>query len=307
VKIRRIFIPLILFILLPLLTFANENSLKNLLPGDEIAPGFRAKAAPRIYDALNLHEYMDGEAEIYREYGVIKFAAQVYSKDKEEIKVDIAEMVDSISAYGIYSFYRSPDLNRIEIGDEGVISGNQISFWQDRYYLKITAFGTGAEVFTTATNLAKETSSRIAGHAKVPEIIALLPSKDRIKGSEKLIKGILALNNQYYLFQEDLFNFRAKAVGAFAEYGIPEKKIRLFIVEYPSADEARNALIRISEEKKKNARLKHWHRNDKKRIDTLLFQATDKSMALHRKGNLLALVIGTDEVGVLSLLYELRW
>ena len=306
-KIRRIFIPLILFILLPLLALANENDLKKLLPWDEIAPGFKAKAEPRLYNASNLHEYMDGEAEMYREYGVMKFAAQVCSKDKEEIKVEIAEMVDSISAYGICSFYRSPDLTPIEIGDEGVIAQNQICFWQDRYYFRITAFGTGTEVVTTATNLAKETSSRIAGHAKIPEIMGLLPAKDRIKGSEKLIKGMLALNNQYYLFQEDLFNFRAKAVGAFAEYGIPEKKIRLFIVEYPSADEARNALIRISEEKKKNARLKHWHRNDKKRIDTLLFQATDKSMALHRKGNLLALVIGTDEVGVLSLLYELRW
>jgi hypothetical protein len=305
--IKRLFLLSISLILLPLLTFANENSLKNLLPGDEIAPGFKAKVAPRIYDASNLHEYMDGEAEIYREYGVIKFAAQVYSKDKQEIKVEIAEMVDSISAYGLYSFYRSPDLNRIEIGDEGVISGNQISFWQDRYYFRITAFGTGTEVVTIATNLAKGMSSRIKDHTKVPEIMGLLPLKDRVKESEKLIKGILALNNQYYLFQEDLFNFRARAVGAFAEYGIPEKKIRLFIVEYPSADGARNALIRISEEKKKNARLKHWHRNDKKRIDTLLFQATDKSMALHRKGNLLALVIGTDEVGVLSLLYELRW
>ena len=66
-------------------------------------------------------------------------------------------------------------------------------------------------------------------------------------------------------------------------------------------------MIRISEEKKKNARLKYWHRNDKKRIDTLLFQATDKIMALHRKGNLLALVIGADEVSALTLLYELRW
>jgi hypothetical protein len=305
--IKRLFLLSISLILLPLLTFANENSLKNLLPGEEIAPGFKATAEPRLYTASNLHEYMDGEAEIYREYGVMKFAAQVYSKDKEEIKVEIAEMVDSISAYGIYSFYRSPDLNRIEIRDEGVISGNQISFWQDRYYLKITAFGTGAEVFNTATNLAKETSSRIAGHAKVPEIIGLLPSKDRIKGSEKVIKGMLALNNQYYLFQEDVFNFKAKAVGAFAEYGIPEKKTRLFVIAYPSVREAHDALIRISEEKKKNDRLKYWHRNDEKGIDTLLFQATDKSMALHRKGNLLALVIGADEVSALTLLYELRW
>jgi hypothetical protein len=306
-KIRGIFIPLILFILFPFLTFANENSLKNLLPGEKISPDFRAKAALRIYDASTLHEYMNGEAEMYREYGVMKFAAQVYSKDKEEIKVEIAEMVDSVSAYGIYSFYRSPDIKLIEIGDEGVIAQNQICFWQDRYYCRITTFGAGEELVTIATKLSKEISSRIAGHAKVPEIMGLLPAKDRIKESEKLIKGMLALNNQYYLFQEDLFNFRAKAVGAFAEYGIPEKKIRLFIVEYPSADEARNALIRISEEKKKNARLKHWHRNDRKRIDTLLFQATDKSMALHRKGNLLALVIGADEVSALTLLYELRW
>jgi len=304
---KRLYLFTILFILFPLLALANENDLKKLLPWEEIAPGFKATAEPKLYAASNLHEYMDGEAEIYREYGVMKFAAQIYVKDKEEIKVEIAEMVDSISAYGIYSFYRSPDLKPIEIGDGGVISANQTSFWQDRNYCRITTFGAGEELVTIVTKLSKEISSKIAGHAKVPETIALLPSKDRIKGSEKLIKGILALNNQYYLFKEDLFNFRAKAVGAFAEYGIPEKKIRLFIIEYPSADEARNALIRISEEKKKNARLKHWHRNDKKRIDTLLFQATDKSMALHRKGNLLALVIGTDEVGVLSLLYELRW
>jgi hypothetical protein len=170
------------------------------LPTDEIAPGFIAKASTRIYDASNLHEYMNGEPEIYREYGVKKFSTQVYRKGNEEIKVEIAEMVDSISAYGIYSFYRSPDLKGLEVGDEGVISANQISFWQDRYYCRITTFGSGKEVVTTATKLAKEISSKIKTHAKMPEIMELLPLKDRIKGSEKIIKGMLALNNQHYLF-----------------------------------------------------------------------------------------------------------
>jgi hypothetical protein len=305
--IKRLFLLSISLILLPLLTFANENDLKKLLPWEEIAPGFKATAEPRLYTASNLHEYMDGEAEMYREYGVMKFAAQVCSKDKEEIKVEIAEMVDSISAYGIYSFYRSPDLNRIEIGDEGVISGNQISFWQDRYYLKITAFGTGAEVFTTATNLAKETSSRIAGHAKVPEIMGLLPAKDRIKGSEKLIKGMLALNNQYYLFQEDLFNFRAKAVGAFAEYPGSQGKEKLLIVKYQSTREALDAFTRAGKEMKKRYADFTEYRDDRRGLNFLSGKTADTGVVFKRKGNLLALVIGADEVSALTLLYELRW
>jgi len=307
VKIRRIFIPLILFILFPLLGLANENDLKKLLPGDEIAPGFKATAEPRLYTTSNLHEYMDGEAEIYREYGVMKFAAQVCSKDKEEIKVEVAEMVDSISTYGIYSFYRSPDLTPIEIGDEGVIAQNQICFWQDRYYFRITAFGTGTEVVTTATNLAKETSSRIAGHAKVPEIIGLLPEKNRIKGSEKLIKGMLALNNQYYLFQEDLFNFRAKAVAAFAEYPGSQGKEKLFIVKYQSTRDALDAFTRAGKEMKKRYADFTEYRDDRRGLNFLSGKTADTGVVFKRKGNLLALVVGADEVSALTLLYELRW
>jgi hypothetical protein len=306
VETKRLYFISLFFLLLPFLALANENDMKRLLPGEEISPGFKAKAEPRLYDASNLHEYMNGEAEMYREYGVNKFLSQVYCKGNEEIKVEIAEMVDSISAFGIFSFYRSPDLKQIEAGDEGVISQNQVCFWQDRYYCRITTFGAEREVVTTATKLAKEISSRISVHAKIPEIIGLLPSKDRIKGSEKIIKGMLALNNQYYLFQDDLFGFKAKAVGAFAEYGKPEKKLRLLIVEYPSAPEALDAFNKVSKEAKKDIHFTEYH-DDLKGINFLSSKTTGKSLVLQRKKNLLALVIGTDEASGLTLLYELRW
>jgi len=303
--IKRLFLLSISLIFFPLLAFGNEGDLKRLLPSSEVAPGFKAKGDSRIYDASNLHEYMDGEAEMYREYGVNKFLAQVYCKGNEEFKVDIAEMVDSISAYGIYSFYRSPDLGRIEVGDEGITSANQVSFWQDKYYCRIITLGSGKEVITSAMRLAKEISSRIKVHAKVPDIMELLPAKDRIKGSEKIIKGMLALNNQYYLFQDDLFGFKANAMGAFTEYGGPKGKERLLIVRYPSAPEALDAFNKVSKETKKGTHFTEY-RDDSKRINFLSSKTTDKSMVLQRKGNLLALVIGADETSVLTLLYELR-
>lgn len=247
---------------------------------------------------------MDGESEIYHEYGIKNFLVQVYSKGTEEIKVEIAEMMDPTSAYGIYSFYRSPDLSRVEIGDEGSTFSNQVCFWQDRYYCRITAFGSG-EVASVAQKLAKEISSRISIHAKVPEIIGLLPLKDRIKGSEKIIKGTLALNNQYYLFQEDLFGFKAKAVSAFAEYGKPENKIRLLVVEYLSADEARTAFNKIGEESKKRYTQYAVSRDDRKGIETLHFKTADKYVVLEKRRNLLAMVISADEVSGIALLGEL--
>jgi hypothetical protein len=303
---KRLSLLTILLILLPPLALAQDDNLNRLLPPNEIAPGFRTKAEPRLYSVSNLYEYMNGEAEMYREYGVMKFLAQVFGKGTVEIKVEIAEMVDEISAYGIHSFYRPSNFNLIEIGDEGIISSNQISFWQYRYYCKITAFGRNGELMTTSTHLAKEISSRIAGRAKVPEIITLLPVKDRIKGTEKIIKGMLALNNQYYLFQEDLFGFKAKAVGACAEYGKPEKKIRLFIVEYPSTDEAHTAFKRIQNELKKRSHSTEY-RDDSKETNFLSSQTTDTCMVCQQKGNLLALVIGKDEMNARALLHELRW
>jgi hypothetical protein len=302
---KKLLIPIFL-IFLPLLALAQENSLKRLLPTDEIAPGFIAKASTKIYDASNLHEYMNGEAEIYHEYGVKRFLTQVYHQDSGEIKVELSEMLDSISAYGIYSFYRSPDLKGLEVGDEGVISANQISFWQDRYYCRITTIGSGKEVVTTATKLAKEISLKIKAHAKMPEIVELLPVKDRIKGSEKIIKGMLALNNQYYLSQEDLFGFKINARGAFAEYGGPKGKEKLLIVRYPSAPEALDAFTKVSKETKKDAHSTEYH-DDFKGINFLSSKTIDKSVVLQRKKNLLALVIGTDEVSGIALLYKLRW
>lgn len=299
---------LIIFLLFfPILSLSQDEYLKKVLPPEETFPNLKVKEKPQIYLPSNLYQYMNGEAEIYLEYGIDRYLVQIYSKNQEEIKVEIAIMKDSLSAYGIYSFYRSPDMKEINIGNASVISQYQLYFWQDRYYCKISASDMSERSIPLLKKIAHEISLRICVQGNLPEIIQLLPEKNRIRGSEKLIKGMYSLNNQYYLFKEDLFGFKSNISGAFAEYSGTMGQVKLFLLKYASNKEAFEAFSRSSQELKKRFLDYTQYQDDSSQINFLSGKTSEISLILKQRGNLLALVICTDEASGLKVLYELRW
>ncbi|HWA95340.1 MAG TPA: DUF6599 family protein [Terracidiphilus sp.] len=163
---------------------ASQQDLKRLV-AEPLPEGSVAQSPPTFYSPDNLYEYMDGGADIFVLYGVktmLHLDAKAHAVD---VTVDVFDMGSPNTAFGMYAAERSPDYNFIRMGAEGYRNTGILNFVQDRYYIKLAGFGEGADAVLDAW--AKVLSARIGSNTSLPEMLARLPSGNRVPHSEQYI------------------------------------------------------------------------------------------------------------------------
>jgi len=112
-------------------------SLQSLLP--EIND-WKLTENPHSYDKENLYEYINGNCELYFSYGFKELISAYYQNvtdPSQEISVDIYDMGRALNAFGVYSSMIHPDYSYDTIGNEAIISSQEIRLWQNRYEIEI--------------------------------------------------------------------------------------------------------------------------------------------------------------------------
>jgi hypothetical protein len=108
-------------------------------PTCALVSGWTQSGPARTYEAENLFEYMDGNAEGYLIYGFQKMQGVTCMKAGVTFVIDISEMNDSDSAYGIFSANRDPQQPAARIGMGGQIVPRRAIFSKGNSYLEIAA------------------------------------------------------------------------------------------------------------------------------------------------------------------------
>lgn len=122
-----------LFVLLPVLPAMAQA------PDCSLLPGWQQHGPARVYEADNLFEYMDGNAEGYLIYGYSKLQGVSCRKDGETVLIDVHEMASPESAWGIFAANRAPDLPVEPIGTIAQVAPRKAIFVKDKYLVEITA------------------------------------------------------------------------------------------------------------------------------------------------------------------------
>lgn len=151
------------------------------LPAQAAVPG-----PPTFYTSANLYEYMDGGADIFLLYDFQTLLHQELQAGKVDVTVDVFDMGTPQDAFGIYSAERSPKYEFVAIGAEGYRNEGIVNFLQDRYYVKLAAFGDGAD--GVLEQFAKTLSARIGGSLAMPAMIGRLPVTNRKAHTELFVR-----------------------------------------------------------------------------------------------------------------------
>ena len=105
----------------------------------DLVPGWTQQGPPRTYGADNLFEYMDGNAEGYLIYGFLKMTGVSCVKGTVNFAIDVSDMNDADSAYGMFSANRDPRRPSEKIGVGGQIVPRRAIFVKGQYYVEIAA------------------------------------------------------------------------------------------------------------------------------------------------------------------------
>lgn len=167
----------------------NAEELKKFIPSSSELSGFKMTEEPEYYNQENLWDYINGSAPGYLAYGFQKMVTFIVMnlENRLELAIDIYDMGDTLSAFGIYSVERSPDGRPVNFGCDGFQSDNTLYFWKNKYYVKLMAYDVTPEMGHSLSHLARIIAQKIPEGGKLPRLFSIFPPKGLVKRSERYI------------------------------------------------------------------------------------------------------------------------
>ncbi len=193
---------------------------------------------PAAADATN--------APVLKEYRFSDMASASYTRDDgRTLKVRAARFADASGAFGAYTFYLQPEMNKEQIGDQAASIGNHVLFYRghvlvDAQFSSETPMS-GAELRELAGSLPRVTGSS----GNLPSFIQFLPSRNYIQNTQKYVMGPLALNAVNSPVTANLVDFSASSEVSLAHYSTPSGEATLTLISYPTPQLAAEHLKRI--------------------------------------------------------------
>lgn len=236
----------------------ERDALRVLLPTGKGPSGWKISSDPMFFESHNLWEYIDGQAEMYLQYGFQLVIAADYSigGNPTALVIDVYQMESPVHAFGIYAAERSPEDRFIDVGAEGYLGENVLNFWKGPYYIKITSFHQSPETKEILLELSRAVAGRIPGDYAEPVLFSIFPEENRTQKSERYIP-------QHFLGHSFLKN------GYRVDYKLGENRYQLFLSDNDSPEEAEASLRKYRDflESSKE-RVSHRKEEDVQRIDT---------------------------------------
>jgi hypothetical protein len=156
-------------------------------------PGWTQEGGLREYDAENLFEYMDGNAEGYVIYNFEKMKGITCKSGEKSILIDVSEISDPEFAYGLFSSNRNPSLPTEKIGIAGQVTNRRIIFVKDKFYVELAANPDGDHTAALRA-FAAIMEKQISGRDTPPEALDWFPPDGLVKDSVRLVpQSVLGL------------------------------------------------------------------------------------------------------------------
>jgi len=214
---------------------SSLTNLRNLLP--KAVGEWQRQGDVLEYAGDELFDYINGGAEIYYEYGFVQVIVQDFSVSEEHtLTLEIYEMEDPESAFGIYSFKRSAGGKNVEVGDLGRLEDYYLNFWKGKYLITLTGFDHERITLLGLQAIAIDVDKRMAESGRLPSLVDLLPQSGRIEPSLKYFEGMLGLYNSHSFSQENIFLLNK---GIRMDY---VSGVSLFLFQYADEEKANTAL-----------------------------------------------------------------
>lgn len=204
--------------------------------------GWIKEGEDALYDRDTLFDYLDGGAEVYRSFHVRKVVARRYSKSGQpEIIADVFEMGSSADAYGVYHH----DLRREKgagVGNDSEYLEGALQFWKGPFFVSVLTLEENEASAKAVLDLGRAIASAIPDSGSPPDLLDLLPTRDRLTGQVRYFHDHSSLNSYYFLADLNLLGLDSRTEGVLARYGLDVRRagktVVLVLVRYPSTQEA---------------------------------------------------------------------
>jgi len=207
---------------------AEDNSfLPKSFAGWQVQSGIKHNADPATADQAN--------APVLKEYGLREFESASYTReDGRKLAIRAIRFADATGAFGAFTFYNQPEMQRESIGDQASSFNQRILFYRgnilvDAVFDRLSAMS-AAELRELAGTLPRPT-----GNANnLPPVLAYVPRKDYIRNTEKYVVGPLGLARIASPLPGNLVDFSTGTEVVLARYQVSGGEATLMVISYPT-------------------------------------------------------------------------
>jgi hypothetical protein len=133
-----------------------------VFPADDEAPGWRVERQPRVFQAENLWEYIDGDAERYVQAGFENLSTAAYRwHGRIEVAADVYTMKSPTAATGILNAEAAQGSRPVVIGDAGKMYRASVVFRKGRHLVRLIAYEEDPDLQAALTALGQVLAKKL--------------------------------------------------------------------------------------------------------------------------------------------------
>lgn len=221
----------------------TPQQLVEWLPSTE---GWKKSEKVESFNPETLYERINGAADAFLACKFQEMTTLDYINNSDEklyINVSMYRHATPADAYCIYAGERSPDVEFLNIGGEGYLTGSSLHFTAGSLYVKIRTHSEDASVIDAMKSIATQLSQKIDPNPQLPKMIGCLPKEGMVKRSDLYI----AENFMGHSFLHSAYQ---------ASYQAGEKDYTAFIIQTADKAEALQMLasyLKLAKNNKKPA------------------------------------------------------
>jgi hypothetical protein len=204
------------------------------------AAGWRAADDIQVYDTESIYSYIDGHAEVYMAYGMVRCLSRRYTgpEGEPDILLDLFEQASPADAFGVFTHDREGD--EVEIGQGALFRNGWLSFWKGRWFGSVYAEGESEASTEAVLAIGRMAADAIEETGGLPALVGELPEDGLDRRSVRFLHTQEILNGVVYLGYENVFRFGPEIDAVVGHYERADGSGWLLLVDYP--DEATAAL-----------------------------------------------------------------
>jgi Family of unknown function (DUF6599) len=209
--------------------------------------GWRAVDDGEVYDTDSIFSYIDGQAEVYLAYGMVRCLARRYAgpTGEPDIVLDLYELASSADAFGVFTHDRDGD--DVEIGQSGLYRHGWLSFWKGHWFGSVYAEGESEASEEAVLAMGRAAAAAIAESGEIPPMVAELPAAGLDARSVRFLHTQEILNGVIYLGYDNPLLFGPDVDAVIGRYELPGGRGWLLLADYPDEATAGRAEGRASE------------------------------------------------------------
>lgn len=174
------------------------------------------------------------DAPVLKEYGFNDFETGVYRRNGREMQIKIARFNDASGAYGAFTYYVQPQMQKEEIGDGAASNNKRILFFRSNLLVDATLDQVTAMSAADLRALADALPKAKGNLSTLPTLGGDVPKQSLIPHTLRYIEGPIALERLGVPIPATLVNFSMGPEVVLARYRSSNGEAYMTLISYPT-------------------------------------------------------------------------